>query len=65
MNEEQDFKGRLALEIEELTVKLDKLNQFLLSDPDVSDKQLYLLSMQMGAMTTYLGILGLRHEDLN
>ena len=50
------FKERLLKEALELEIKLDKLDEFLLSEKikDVDDVQKALLQVQATAMNTYL-----------
>lgn len=66
MSEKPDFVKRLEEEITELQDKLGKLVKYLDSDKfeSLPEKQQVLLAMQANTMTTYLGILSLRHEDL-
>ena len=51
-----NFKERLVIEQEELSNRLDKLNDFLLSEKvnNIDDVQLALLQVQATAMNTYL-----------
>lgn len=66
MSEKPDFIKRLEAETEELQDKIEKLLVFMQTDKftSMSEKQQVLLTMQANTMTTYLGLLGLRLEDL-
>ena len=61
-----DFKTRLETEKTELEEKLNKLDEFLVSDKvnDVDDVQKALLHVQATAMNTYLQCLKERIERL-
>lgn len=61
-----DFKERLATEREELEEKLNKLNDFNQSEKvnNVDPVQKTLLTIQAGAMYTYLECLKARLERL-
>lgn len=64
--EKPDFIKRLEDEMTELQDKLEKLAKYLDSPmfERLKEKQQILLTMQANTMTTYLGILTLRLEDL-
>lgn len=66
MKEKPDFVKRLEEETAELQSKLEKLVIYLDSDKveNLPEKQQILLTLQANTMTTYLGILTLRLEDL-
>lgn len=66
MKEKPDFVKRLEEEMAELQSKLEKLVAYFDSDKfeNLPEKQQILLTMQANTMTTYLGILTLRLEDL-
>lgn len=61
-----DFKERLVIEQQELENKLDKLDNFLLSEKvsDIDDTQKALLQVQATAMSTYVQCLRERIERL-
>lgn len=61
-----NFKERLVIEQEELSNRLDKLNDFLLSEKvnNIDDVQLALLQVQATAMNTYLQCLNERINRL-
>lgn len=64
--EKPDFIKRLEEEMADLQGKLEKLVKYLDSPmvERLKEKQQILLAMQANTMTTYLGILTLRLEDL-
>lgn len=66
MNEKPDFVKRLEEEHARIEQDLIKLSEFLETPQfaNASDKQQLLLVMQANTMTTLLGILGLRLDDL-
>ena len=62
----ETFTDRLKIEMEDLEVKLQKLENFLYSDKSESleETQKSLMKIQLCAMVTYYGIVSTRFESL-
>ena len=61
---ESTFKTRLTTEMEELSIKVDKLQAFLETDMAKTVQDSDLLHVQLAAMKTYLSIISRRHFNL-